>query len=59
MTHWALLPSLATCLIIQIQYGFVAQGIGFSRDLYEAWERGLRRELTTRELDAPPPVAWT
>lgn len=26
----------------------------FSRQLYEAWERGLRRELTTRETDAPP-----
>jgi hypothetical protein len=33
------------------------QGGRFSRQLYQAWERGLRRELTTRETDAPP-VSW-
>ena len=29
----------------------------FGRQLYEAWERGLRRELSARALDAPPSSA--
>ena len=29
----------------------------FGRQLYEAWERGLRRELSTRAFDAPPSSA--